>query len=52
MSDVSVAAPPDLAAPLGWIITDPDGNVVDSGQIIELDAVTDAGTELADGCDC
>jgi hypothetical protein len=53
MTDVSVAAPPDLDEAPGWIVTDPDGNVVASGPLVELEVVTDAGpAECGEGCDC
>jgi hypothetical protein len=34
---------PDLDEAPGWVVLDPDGNVVDSGPLTELEAVADAG---------
>ena len=38
--------------PIGWRVLDPDGNVVASGPITELVAVSDYGQEQeeSDGC--
>lgn len=36
---------PDLDEAPGWVVLDPDGNVVDSGSVIELLAVADTGEE-------
>lgn len=36
-------AQPDLDEAPGWAVLDPDGNVVDSGPLTELEAVADAG---------
>lgn len=33
MSDENTQPEPDQAQPLGWTVTDPDGNVVASGQM-------------------
>jgi hypothetical protein len=32
-------------AEIGWRVLDPDGNVVASGPLIELEAVSDTGEE-------
>lgn len=37
MSDQPAQPQPD-AAPIGWIVTDPDGNIVDSGPVSEAQA--------------
>lgn len=34
---------PDLDEAPGWVVLDPDGNVVDSGPLTELEAVADTG---------
>lgn len=51
MSDQPTAQP-DAEEPLGWVVTDPDGNVVDSGPISHAQAAflvgeppTDKGDE-------
>jgi len=36
---------PDLEQAPGWQVLDPDGNVVDSGPIVQLEAVADTGEE-------
>lgn len=33
------------AAPLGWLVTDPGGAVIDSGPVIELEAAFDTGED-------
>jgi hypothetical protein len=42
MTDEPTPAP-DLDEAPGWVVLDPDGNVVDSGALTELEAVADAG---------
>lgn len=37
---------PDLDEPIGWVVTDPDGNVVDSGPVTEAHAVAWVGELL------
>jgi hypothetical protein len=40
--------------PVGWLVLDPDGNVVDFGPPIELEMVTQMGEpeqEVTDGSD-
>lgn len=39
MIDEPVAPEPDIEQAPGWFVTDPDGNVVDSGPIVQLEAV-------------
>jgi hypothetical protein len=34
---------PDVDEAPGWLVLDPDGNVVDSGPIVDLTAVADTG---------
>lgn len=38
MTDEPTPAQPDLEKALGWVVTDPDGNVVASGSISEAQA--------------
>jgi hypothetical protein len=38
----------EAAEPIGWIVTDPDGNVVDSGPVSEAEAVAWLGELLAE----
>jgi len=40
MSDI------EAGTPIGWQVIDPDGNIVASGPITELQAVADYGQEL------
>lgn len=42
MSDPVMAAP-DLGEAPGWVVLDPDGNVVDSGPLTELESVAEIG---------
>lgn len=36
---------PDVEQAPGWVVLDPEGNVVDSGPITELQAVAETGEE-------
>ena len=42
---MSEPVPPEDAEPVGWLVLDPDGNVVDSGGQTVLEASADAGEE-------
>jgi hypothetical protein len=43
---------PDLDEAPGWVVLDPDGNVVDSGPVIQALAVSSAGeAESAEGAE-
>lgn len=33
--------------PIGWQVVDPDGNVIDSGPLIELEIVAVSGEEVS-----
>lgn len=46
MSDPTPA--PDVEQAPGWYVTDPDGNVVDSGPVTEAQAVAWVGELLAE----
>lgn len=44
MTEEPAAPPaPDLDEAPGWVVLDPDGNVVDSGSLTELELVTELG---------
>lgn len=44
MTDHPTEAPaPDLDEAPGWVVLDPEGNVVDSGPVMQLAAVADLG---------
>jgi len=45
MFDEQPTPAPDLEQAPGWQVLDPDGNVVDSGPIVQLEAVADTGEE-------
>lgn len=47
MSNETQAPAPDIAEAPGWVVLDPDGNIVDSGPVTEAMAVavTDEGGE-------
>ena len=36
---------PDTDEVSGWVVLDPDGNVIDSGPVVALEAAADAGPE-------
>lgn len=42
---------PEAETETGWQVLDPDGNVVESGPGVMLEAVSDTGEEQPDGGD-
>jgi hypothetical protein len=40
--------PGEIAEPIGWVVTDPAGNVVDSGPVSEAQAVAWVGEMIAE----
>jgi hypothetical protein len=40
--------PGETAQPIGWVVTDPAGNVVDSGPVSEAHAVAWVGEMIAE----
>lgn len=38
----------DTGEPIGWVVTDPDGNVVETGPVTEAKAVAWVGEMLAE----
>jgi hypothetical protein len=49
MSETPPETPPD--EPIGWLVLDPDGNVVHFGPQTVIEASADAGEETTDGSD-
>lgn len=43
MSDENETPAPDPEQPPGWLVLDPDGNVINSGPVTQLEAVSDTG---------
>lgn len=43
VTDESTPARPDLDEAPGWVVLDPDGNVVDSGPLVALELVAELG---------
>lgn len=39
MNDVTE---PELVEAIGWYVIDPDGNVIDSGPVLQLEAVSES----------
>jgi hypothetical protein len=48
MSDEPTTAKPDVEQAPGWYVTDPDGNIVDSGPVTEAQATAWVGEMLAE----
>lgn len=51
MADTDTPTTPDLYEAPGWVILDPDGNVVDSGPLIEALAAADSGEAETEGAE-
>lgn len=49
MSDEPTPAQPDLDEAPGWVVTDPDGKVVDSGPLTEAQAAFLTGEADTEG---